>query len=137
MAVTVLRLARTAYDLPDPASLPFARCVPDAYNPWFCVTCGHPHHGMTRHHRLPKRVAWKIQASIWREVLKHDQRIVPMCGPCHNHIENGRKSPCSEVINPTYAKLTWIQLQEEIRIFDKIAYDLTEELIRKVKAGEV
>lgn len=137
---TLLRLVRTIPDLPEnlpaPDALAFGRCVPDAYSPWFCVACGHPHHGMTRHHRLPKRVAWKIPASIWKEALKGDQRIVPMCGPCHHHVENSRKAPCAEAICALHAKLTWIQLREEIRIFDQIAYERTEALIQRCKVEE-
>lgn len=159
--VTLLRTIRTVPDqLPDaevrallrPSAERLIRVVgtepkticaydtlsPEIYDPWFCVACGHPHHGMTRHHRLPKRVAWKIPVSIWKQVLDGDQRVVPMCGPCHAFIEKPKgRSPCHEAISVTHAKLTWEQLIQELRTFDRLAYERTEDLIRRCRAGEI
>lgn len=139
---TIIRLHRTTADIPEfTPEATYAYPPPDicVYDPWFCVACGHPHHGMTRHHRLPKRVAWKIPPEVWLEVLDSGQRVVPMCKPCHTFIENpkGAKHPCKERINAAHAKLTWARLIEEIQTFDRIAYERTEELIRKVRAGEL
>lgn len=52
----ILRIIRTTADLPAFIPTPTHRTVPDVYDPWFCVACGHPHHEMTRHHRVPRRI---------------------------------------------------------------------------------
>ncbi len=137
----LIRLVRTVPEFDPKAAWPesdcagvrrFDICPSVIYDPWYCVACGHPHHGMSRHHRLPVRVAWKIPPGIWREVLKDEQRVVPMCGPCHAFIHGARgKGPCKEAINAEYAKLTWERLTEELAIFDRIAWERTEELIQQ------
>lgn len=131
--VQIIRIIRTTADLPESVPPPSHRTT-ELYDPWFCVACGHPHHGMTRHHRVPKRVSWKIPASIQREILAGDQRIVPLCQPCHCFIETGKRGPCPLALNLEYALLSYARLMEEIRIFDRIAYERTEELIRKMKS---
>ena len=88
---------------------------------------------MTRHHRLPRRIAWKIPESVWMEALDGDQRIVPMCGPCHIFIENRRGHPCMDHPNKKYALLGWKKLMDEIDLFERIAYERTETLIQKMK----
>lgn len=130
MAPTLLRVVRTSFEKPE--GVTYA-----AYDPWFCVACGHPHHGMTRHHRLPKRVAWKIPHLVWSEYFPESQRIAPMCGPCHDFIEGFKPSPCAEARDDRHAKLGYRKLMEEIRLFDKLAYERTEEMIRKCRAGEI
>lgn len=104
------------------------------YDPWYCVACGHPHHDMTRHHRVPRRVFWKIPEEVWMEYLKGDERVVPMCKPCHRFIESKRRGPCPQKLNPEYAKLSWAQLIEEIDLFERIAYERTEELIKLMRS---
>lgn len=132
----LLRIHRTTADLPAFVS-GHRRIERDIYDPWFCVACGHPHHGITRHHRLPKRVAWKIPEHVWREAIADGQRIVPMCGPCHNFIERRRGQPCAERPNRKYALLSWEQLIQEIALFERIAFERTEQLIKRMRDEQI
>jgi hypothetical protein len=129
----LLRLHRTSAALP--ASVPMAtHRVVDVYDPWFCVTCGHPHHFMTRHHRIPKRVAWKIPEDVQRQILEGDARVVPMCPRCHAFVENRKGVPCPERPDPRYALLGYDRLIREICQCDRVAYEITEDLIRRMRA---
>jgi hypothetical protein len=42
--------------------------------------------------------------------------------------------PCNEPIGPL-ATVTWGRLMEEIRLFEKIADNITEDLLAEMKAG--
>lgn len=131
--MSLLRVVRTSFSIPDQNEVVATGALDEErFSHWYCVACGHPHHNMTKHHRVPKRVAWKIPRSVWVPIIG-EQRIVPMCMPCHRFIETGKKGPCPHKIYAKQARLTWVRLREEIALFEKIAYERTEELIRKCK----
>lgn len=105
-----------------------------------CAACGHPHKAaMTRHHRVPKRISWKIPKEARKEVLGDAPEIVNLCQKCHRFIESVSSTskprttlwPCSEPIGPA-ATVTWGRLMEEIKIFERIADNITEDLLAEM-----
>lgn len=110
-----------------------------------CAACGH-HHPKTisRHHRVPQRISWKIPRAARKEVLGDAPEIINLCQTCHRFIEQASSTfkprirvlmPCGEAPIGPLATVTWGRLMEEIRLFEKIADNITEDLMAEMKAG--
>jgi hypothetical protein len=101
-----------------------------------CASCGHQHpRKITRHHRVPQRLAWKIPYAVRESVLIDGPEIVMLCEPCHRFIEMASSCnkppgvtpyPCRSPINAEKATVTWARLMDEIREFERIAATIEE-----------
>lgn len=95
-----------------------------------CAACGHEHwsNRISRHHRLPRRLAPYITPAQAAAVLKGQPEIINLCLLCHRFVESISPTakpktppqPCPLPITAE-ATITWRELMDEILEFERLA----------------